>query len=168
MSRGESADRWAVAVPLALLVVGGCALLGCFPIPGNYGAVGGDVRPEKKIGKGDSDALIRLGVSDKGRVLDVLGEPDNFTEDGRTWVYDYEVVSAYWIWPLCYGADRGTSYRYLVVCFDTAGILAGYEVLKDPPATRFAASDDLRSWRRLFSATTKASTTRPSAAEVTP
>ena len=127
----DKLNRWSVAVPLALLVVGGCALLGCFPIPGNFGAVGGDARPEKKIGKADSDALIRLGVSDRERVRDVLGEPTRIAGDGRAWLYDYNVVPGYIVWPLCFGANRVTSARYLAIRFDDTGVLRAYRVTKN-------------------------------------
>ena len=103
-------------MPLALLVVGGCALLGCFPIPGNFGAVGGDARPEKKIGKADSDALIRLGVSDRERVRDVLGEPTRPSAERRPGVGFTTTTSSpgYIVWPLCFGANRDSgSARYL-------------------------------------------------------
>ena len=135
----DQTNRWSVAVPLALLVVGGCALLGCFPIPGNYGNAGGDARPETKIGRGDSDALIRLGVSDRDRVRDVLGEPAAYSDDGRAWIYDYDVVAAYWIFPLCFGANRGVVGRQLVLRFDEYGTLRAYKVTtRWPDAEAFA------------------------------
>ena len=130
MSFDDKTNRWSVAVPLALLVVGGCALLGCFPIPGNFGNAGGDARPEKKIGKADSDALIRLGVSDRDRVREVLGDPSAYSDDGRAWVYDYDVVAGYWIFPLCFGANRGAVERQLVLRFDEDGTLRAYKVTK--------------------------------------
>ena len=135
----DNTNRWAVAAPLALLVVGGCALIGCLPIPGNFGAVGGDARPETKIGKGDSDALIRLGVSDRDRVRDVLGEPSAYSDDNRAWIFDYDVVAAYWIYPLCFGANRGPLPRQLVLRFDEGGTLQAYKVTtRWPDAEAFA------------------------------
>ena len=142
MSFDDKTNRWSVAVPLALLVVGGCALLGCFPIPGNFGNAGGDARPEKKIGKSDSNALIRLGVSDRDRVRDVLGDPQAVSDDGRAWAYAYNVVPAYLVWPLCFGADRIQADRLLALRFDQDGVLRAYRVgttLKD--ASRWAGRD---------------------------
>ena len=124
--------------PLLLIAVGGAVLLGCIPLPGRFSNAAGDRRPEAKIGPAGSDALVRIGRDGVERAVRVFGDPDLATADGRVLAFGYEVVTGYFLWPLCFSADRVTAKRWLALRFDARGRLAEAEV--------FADLEDLGDW----------------------
>ena len=129
--------RLGIAAPLVLLAIGGCLLFGCIPLLGTFNKIGGDVRPERKIGAADSKRPIRLGAATRERVIEVLGDPALMSEDGRAMVFKYQVVNGYLVWPLCFSIDRTPGQRYLALSFDERDRLTRYKVFKQDDAAAY-------------------------------
>ena len=165
----DKTNRWSVAVPLALLVVGLCSLEGCIVLPGN-GRTRAGIDPAEIIG-GDEDSPLRIGRAVRADVDGKLG--DNSTtlasRDGSVKAYRIEVQTKRILFdPLCLAhnpfVDQSISYtgKYLVVQFDNAGVVRGAKLVPSWIAAQKYAG------RTLLQGDERLDQTRPPVGQPTP
>jgi len=117
-------------VPLMLLVLGLCVLVGCLYLPGDFKRVDGRPRPEERIGADGSDKELQIGRSTRERVVTLPGDPEPpGTPVGRTLIYPYRIHSGE-LFLLCFGVTGPYADRFLRVEFDERGVLRAYKVFK--------------------------------------
>jgi hypothetical protein len=120
-------------LPLALLALMLWLLVGCFympwfehPIANNARNV--DFRP-MLADEWHTDRPIRVGSVTRHQVIQLLGAPKLAAVDRSAFVYDFQTVNAFWVWPLCFAAEPANGRLYVaVLSFDDAGMLQRIDV----------------------------------------
>jgi hypothetical protein len=114
-----------------IIVVAVVLLIGCIPLPGLFNNADGGPRPESRIGKRvTSDKPLAVGRSTLQDVRRVLHAPRYESPDGRVIAYEYQVVAGYLLW--CgFMPEELSSDRFLLLKFNDAGRLAGFDVYSD-------------------------------------
>ena len=118
--------------PAALALGGAVLLAGCIPIP-VFKPPGGQVRPEKRIGRAGSNKPLKLGRATREDVIRVLGPPHSEPGGGASLLYEYQVIETVMYYPLCFIAwpDQPRP-RFLRLDFGPGGTLRQFKVSKDP------------------------------------
>src|SRR5687767_5405683 len=126
-------------IPSVLAALGFGILSGCIYLPTSEKTVRG-TNVSAKVGKRDSSKPIRIGVTSRDQILDIVGAPAHASPDQTRLTYVWQVHSGVWFWPLCFflGPDAMThpqaGRRALTLSFDSRGILQAATVPKDLPA----------------------------------
>jgi hypothetical protein len=128
-------------LPASLLGVGIYLLIGCIPLPGSFKPAGGKERPEKLIGRTDSQKPVTFGGSNWEQAAFYLGHPMFATQDRSATVHQYAVHTGTLWYPLCFwagelGASKKYGSRYLLLRYNDQGKLRSFKVYKDLPQLR--------------------------------
>ena len=127
-----TSPRRQLLVPAALALGGVVLLAGCIPIP-VFKPPGGQVRPEKRIGRASSNKPLKLGRATREDAVRVLGTPHSEPGGGASLLFEYEVIETVMFYPLCFMAwpDQPRA-RFLRLDFGPDGTLRKFKVSKDP------------------------------------
>ena len=121
--------RVRVLIPILLSACGFSMLSGCFFIPTFDKVVEGE-NVARQVGGRESDRAVRVGHTSRDEVVRRLGQPDFASPDGTQAVYRWQVRNGVYVWPLCFHAYGRFGGRALALRFDRAGVLEGFEILK--------------------------------------
>jgi len=135
----------AIILPALLLILGVYVLIGCIPMPGDFKQPDGRPRPEKFIGKLNSDMPIKLGGSTYGQVTGALGLPALASSDHSTAVYTYEINDVNNLANLCFLGEHGWALRHLLLRFAPDGRLQSFKTYKNLDQLRHDAQTPLES-----------------------
>jgi hypothetical protein len=117
-------------VPAFLVMTGVLVLIGCIPLPGGYKQPDGQPRPEKHIGKLNSDKPVKIGASNLARVTEILGPPAMISPGREAVVYTYKINDVNVLSDLCFLGQRSYARRQLLLRFGPDGTLQSFKTYK--------------------------------------
>jgi hypothetical protein len=134
-----------IILPAFVLILGVYVLIGCIPLPGDFKQPSGQPRPEKLIGKLNSDKPIRIDGATYGQVTETLGLPALASSDHSTAVYTYEINDVNNLANLCFIGEHGWALRHLLLRFAPDGRLQSFKTYKNLDQLRNDAKTPLES-----------------------